>query len=153
MALLACLHLLSWPWQRFSMLIQWLASILFQNRDIWYPRYVCIYVLECILCLCYDLWLMQPAPILFKVLMLNVAVCIVRLHFSNFCLSSVGKFSNTEARAPTSVGRFLFFTRAKGDAFWTCGLNVGHSNLSMAVFILLYRGHPYRWETVVLRSN
>ena len=45
-------------------------------------------------------------PILFKVLMLNVAICIVCLHFSSFCcLSSVADFSNTDARAPTSVGR------------------------------------------------
>ena len=38
-------------------------------------------------------------PILFKVLMLNVAICIVCLHFSNFCcLSSEADFLNTEAR-------------------------------------------------------
>ena len=84
-------------------------------------------------------------PILFKVLTLNVAICIVCLHFSNFCcLSSVTDFSNTEARAPTSAGRALFFTRAKSDAFWTCGLSVGHDYLSTAVFILIYRSHPYR---------
>ena len=40
-------------------------------------------------------------PILFKVLMLNVAICIVCLHFSNFgfSMNSVADFSNTEARA------------------------------------------------------
>ena len=45
-------------------------------------------------------------PILFKVLTLNVAICIACLHFSNFCfsLSSVADFSNTEARAPISAG-------------------------------------------------
>ena len=80
-------------------------------------------------------------PILFKVLTLNVAICIVRLHFSNFCLSSVVEFSNTEARP---AGRAPFFTRAKSDAVWTCGLSVGHGYLSMAVFILIYRSHPYR---------
>ena len=43
-------------------------------------------------------------PILFKVLTLNVAICIVCLHLSNFyCLSSVADFSNTEARTPTSA--------------------------------------------------
>ena len=48
-------------------------------------------------------------PILFKVLTLNVAICIVCLHFSNFCcLSSVADFSNTEARAPTPAGRAPF---------------------------------------------
>ena len=45
-------------------------------------------------------------PILGKVLILNVAICIVRLHFSNFCfsLSFVANLSNTEARAPASAG-------------------------------------------------
>ena len=73
--------------------------------------------------------------ILFKVLMLNVAICIVCLHFSNFYLSSVADFSNTEARAPTLTGR---------APFWKCGLSVGHGYLSIAVFILIYRSHPYR---------
>ena len=41
-------------------------------------------------------------PILFKVLTLNVTICIVCLHLNNFCLSSVADFSNTEA--PTSAG-------------------------------------------------
>ena len=56
------------------------------------------------------LWAMVDAvstsccPVLFKVLTLNVAFCIVCLYFSNFCLSSVADFSNTEARAPTSAG-------------------------------------------------
>ena len=48
-------------------------------------------------------------PILFSVLTLNVAICIVRLHFSNFCyLSSVADLLNTEARTPTLSGRALF---------------------------------------------
>ena len=49
-------------------------------------------------------------PILFKVLMLNAAICIVHFHFSNFCfsLSSVAYFSNTVARAPTSAGHAPF---------------------------------------------
>ena len=43
------------------------------------------------------LWSMANAvisgryPILFKVLTLNIAICIVCLHFSNFCLSSAEK--------------------------------------------------------------
>ena len=32
-------------------------------------------------------------------------------------------------------------------------IDVGHGNLSMAVFILIYRSHPYRWVAVVSRSN
>ena len=43
-------------------------------------------------------------PIFCKALMLNVAICIVHLLLSNFCLSSVVYFLNTEARAPTSAG-------------------------------------------------
>ena len=50
-------------------------------------------------------------PILFKVLMLNVTICIVHLNFSNFCfsLSSVADFSNTGARAPTLAECAPFF--------------------------------------------
>ena len=85
---------------------------------------------------------------------LNVAICIVCFHFSSFCcLRSVADFSNTEARAPVSVGRAPFFTRAKSDAVYVCGLSVGHGYLSMAVFILIYRSHSYRWVAVVPRSN
>ena len=79
-------------------------------------------------------------PILFKFITLDVAICFVCLHFSNFCcLSSVGDFSNTETRAPTSAGRTLFFIRTKSDAVWTYGLNVVHGYLSVAVFILIHR--------------
>ena len=93
-------------------------------------------------------------PILFKVHTLDVAICIVCLHFSSFCcLSSVADFPNTEARAPTSAGRAPFFTRAKSDAVYICGLSVGHGYLSMAVFILIHRSQPYRWAAVVPRSN
>ena len=51
--------------------------------------------------------------ILFKVLTLNVAICLVRLYFSNFCfsLSSVAV-----AWAPASAVCAPFFTRAKRDA-------------------------------------
>ena len=49
-------------------------------------------------------------PILFKVLTLNVAICIVIFHLRNFCfcLNSVADFSNAGARAPTLAGRILF---------------------------------------------
>ena len=56
-------------------------------------------------------------PILFKVLMLNVAICVVRLHFSNFHLSSVADFSNTEARVPTSAGRISFLLARRAMQF------------------------------------
>ena len=53
-------------------------------------------------------------PIIFKVLTLNVVICIVSLHFSNFGLNSVADFSNTRARGSTSTGRisFLLLRRA-----------------------------------------
>ena len=82
-------------------------------------------------------------PILFKVLTLNVATCIVCLHFCNFCcLSSVVDFSNTEARAPTSAGHAPFFTRECSDAVWTYGLSVGHGYLSVVVFICIFLTKP-----------
>ena len=52
-------------------------------------------------------------PIPFKVLTLNVAIYIVRLHFSNFCLSSVADFSNTETMAPTSARLAPFYLRVE----------------------------------------
>ena len=115
---------------------------------------VCVYRCSCmqimsILCSMADAISSGSWPILFRVLTLNVAICIVCLHFSSFCLSlsSVADFSNTEARAPT------LFTRAKSDAVYVCGLSVGHGYFSMAVFILIYRSHSYRWAAVVPRSN
>ena len=82
-------------------------------------------------------------PILFEVLTLNVTICIVLLHFSNICfsLSSVADFFKTGARGPTSAGRALFFTHAKGDAIGICGLSMSHNNLSMAVFYF------YPWQS------
>ena len=59
-------------------------------------------------------------PILFKVLTLNVVICIVHLHFSKFCFSlgSVADFSNTEVRAPTSAGRVPFLPVRRAMRFW-----------------------------------
>ena len=73
----------------------------------------CMHIMS-ILCSTADALSSDSWSILFKVLTLNVAICIVCLHFSSFCcLNTVADFSNTEARAPTSVGRAPFFTRAK----------------------------------------
>ena len=75
---------------------------------------LCVYLCSCmhimpILCSRADAVSFSSWPILFKVLTLNVAICIVCLHFSSFCcLSSVTDFLNTEARAPTSAGRAPF---------------------------------------------
>ena len=82
----------------------------------WYLIYsVCVYLcswmqIMSILCSTADAISSGSWPILFRVLTLNVAICIVYLHFSSFCLSlsSVADFSNTEARAPTSAGRAPF---------------------------------------------
>ena len=52
-----------WLWQNYSMLIQWLACIHCKYCDIRYPRYVCICVLECILCQYYILRPMQSARV------------------------------------------------------------------------------------------
>ena len=103
--------------------------------SLWVYLCSCMYIMSM-------LWFIADAvssasyPILFKVLTLNVAICIVCLHFSNFCfsLSSVTDFSNTEASAPTSAGHAHFFTRTKSDVVWTGDLSVGHGNLLMAVF-------------------
>ena len=72
----------------------------------------CVYLCSCmqimsILCSTADAVSSGSWPILFRVLTLNVAIWIVCLHLSSFCLSlsSVADFSNTEARAPTSAGR------------------------------------------------
>ena len=107
----AYLHLLLWHYS-FSLQMQRLTSIHCWYRGIWYLCYECICVLVCS-------W-----PILFKVFTLNVAICIVSLHSSNFCfsLSSVADFSNTGARVPASAGRdpFLPMRRAMwfGQVVW-----------------------------------
>ena len=83
---------------------------------------VCVYRCSCmqitsILCSTADAVSSDSWPILFRVLTLNVAICIVCLHFSSFCLSSVGDFSNTEARAPTSAGRAPFLPARRAMQF------------------------------------
>ena len=65
---------------------------------------LCVYLCSCmhiisILCSTADAVSSGSWPIQFKVQTLNIAICIVCLHFSCFCcLSSVTDFSNTEAR-------------------------------------------------------
>ena len=86
-------------------------------------------------------------PILFRVLTLNVSICIVCWHFSSFSLSSVADFSNTEAGLQPQQDAPLF-TRAKSDAIYVCGLSVGHGYLSMAVLFSSILT-PYRWAAVV----
>ena len=91
---------------------------------------VCVYLCSClhIMSILYsraDAVSSGSWPILFKVLTLNVTICIVCLHFSSFCcLSFVADFSNTGARAPTSGGRapLLPARRAMWFIMWfECG--------------------------------
>ena len=116
----------------------------------------CLYLCSCmqimsILCSTADAVSSGGWSIPFKVQTLNVAICIVCLHFRSFCyLSSVADFSNTEARAPTSVGRAPFLTRAKSDAVYVYGWSVGQGYLSTAVLFLF---SSYRFTAVVPRSN
>ena len=56
------------------------------------------------------------------------------------CLSSVAVFFEHWGQG-SNLGRTrpFFFTRAKSDAVYVCGLSLGHGYLSMAVFIFIYR--------------
>ena len=85
---------------------------------------VCVYLCSCMQImsiLCSTAYAVSSGswPILFRVLTLNVTICIVCLDFSSFCLSlsSVADFSNTEARAPTSAGRAPFLPARRAMRF------------------------------------
>ena len=97
----------------------------------WYLIYsACVYLCSCmhimsILCSTADAVSSGSWPILFKVLTLNVAICIVCLHFSSFCcLTSLADFSNTEARAQLQQDAPHFYPREErcGLCMWfKCG--------------------------------
>ena len=120
---------------------------------------VCVHLCSCmhiisILCSTADEVSSGSCPILFKVLTLNVAICIVCLNFSSFCcLRSVADFFEHWGQGPNLSRTRPLFTRAKSDVVYVCGLSVGHGYLSMAVFILINRSHSYRWAARVPRSN
>ena len=84
---------------------------------------VCVYLCYCmhimsVLCSTPDAVGSGSWPILFKVLTLNVAICIACLHFCSFCcVSSVADFSNTEVRAPTSAGHAIFLPARRAMRF------------------------------------
>ena len=82
--------------------------------SVWAYRCSCIQIMS-ILCSTAGAVSSGSWPILFRVLTLNVAICIVCLHFSS--LSSVADFSNTEARAPTSAGRAPFLPARRAMRF------------------------------------
>ena len=83
---------------------------------VWVYRCSCMQIMS-ILCSTADAVSSGSWPILIRVLTLNVAICIVCLHFSSFCLSSVADFPNTEARTPTSAGRASFLPAQRAKRF------------------------------------
>ena len=108
-------------WQSFSMSIQWLVSIDFPISwylisSVWVYRFSCMQIMS-ILCSTADAVSSGSWPILFRVLTINIAICIVCIHFSSFCLSSVAAFSNTEVRARTSAGRSPFLPSRRAMRF------------------------------------
>ena len=119
---------------------------------------VCVYLCSCmhimyILCSTADAVSSGSFPILFEVLTLNAAICIVCLHFSSFCcLSSVADFSNTGARAPTSAKRAPFLPARRAMQFMYV-VWVWVMVIFRWLFILIHRSHSYRWAAVVPRSN
>ena len=113
----------------------------------------CMHIMS-VLCSAADAVSSGRCPILFKVLTLNVAICIVCLHFSTFCcLSSVADFFEHWGQGSKLSRTRPFFTCAICDAVYVCGLSVCHGYLSMAVFILFNRSHSYRGAAVVPWSN
>ena len=84
------------------------------KSSVWVYRCSCLQIMST-LCSSADAVSSGSWPILFRVLTLNVAICIVCLHFSSFSLSS--DFSNTEARVPTSAGRTPFLPARRAMRF------------------------------------
>ena len=84
---------------------------------------LCVYLCPCMhimpmLCSTVDAVSSSSYPILFKVLTLNVAICIVCLHFSNFCcLSSVADFRTLKPGFQPQQDVPLFYPREE-----RCGL-------------------------------
>ena len=91
-------------------------------------------------------------PILFRVLTLNVAIYIVCLYFSSFCLSSVADFSNTEARAPISAGRAPFLPARRAMRFMYV-VWVWVMVIFRWLFLFSSIEATHRWVAVVARSN
>ena len=75
-------------------------------------------------------------PIQYKILTLNVLICIALWHFRYFCFEhwDLGRKPN---------GTCPLFASAKCDAVWTSALSRRHSNFSMALFFIpIYRTPP-----------
>ena len=87
-------------------------------------------------------------PIFFKVLTLNVAICIIHWHFSNFYLNSVADFLNTEARAPASAGCVPFYPRKE-----RCGLDMWFECGSWLSFDGCFYSHPQKPPLLMSSSS
>ena len=104
---------------------------------------VCMYLCSCmhimsILCSTADAINSGSCPILFKVLTLNIAICIVCLHFSSFCcLSSLDDFFEHWGQGSNLRRTRPFFTPAKSDAVCVCGLNI-YIYIYMCVCVCVY---------------
>ena len=100
---------------------------------------VCVYLcswmhIMSMLCSMADAVSSGSCPILFKVLTLNVAICIVCLHFSNCCcLSSVADLSNT------SAGHAPFYPREE-----RCGLYMWFEYGFWLSFDGCFYSHPWK---------
>ena len=108
-------------------------SLYFTSASQWWYMCFCMHTMS-MLCSTADAASSDCWPVLFKVLTINVAICIVRFHLSNFCLclSSLADFSSTRAKLRRT---HLFFLPARRAVqIWSYGLSESHGNLSMAVF-------------------
>ena len=91
-------------------------------------------------------------PILFKILTLSVAICIMRLYLSNLFLKFqlCSWFFKTYGQVSNFSRTHSFFTVAKNDAVLRFGLCVSHGKLSMAVLLFSSnRSHLNRWIAAV----
>ena len=93
------------------------------STSLWWYLCSCTYTMS-MLCSTTDAVSSGCWSILFKVLTLNVAFCIM---FCGWFFEYWGQCSNRSKRRP-------FFTCTKGDTVWTHGLSESHGNLSMALF-------------------
>ena len=83
---------------------------------VWVYRCSCMQIMS-VLCSTADAVSSDSWPILFRVLTLNVAICIVCLHFSSFCLSSVADFRTLRPGFQPLQDAPLFYPREE-----RCGL-------------------------------
>ena len=108
-------------------------SLYFTSASLWWYMCSCMHTMS-MLCSTADAASSDCWPVLFKVLTINVAICIVRFHLSNFhlCLSFLADFFNNRTKAPTSTKHAPFFV--KGVTVSTYGFSESHGNLLMVVF-------------------